>query len=176
MLKRLLIILFLLGLPAIANAELIEPKIVVVNVKQVMKESLAAQDANKQLETKRSQYQAQITAEEGKLKSAEEELIEKKNILSKDALIEKQKDFMKQINDVRSDVQKKKINLDNAYKNALNEIQTAMTEVIEGLAVEQGFNIAMPTAQLVYATADMDITDEVVKRLNAKLPKAKIKF
>ena len=42
-----------------------------------MKESLAAQDANKQLESKRSQYQAQITAEEGKLKTAEEDLIAK---------------------------------------------------------------------------------------------------
>ena len=53
---------------------------------------------------------------------------------------------MKQINDVRSDVQKKKVNLDNAYKTALNEIQTAMTEVIEGLAAEQGFNLAMPNS------------------------------
>ena len=176
MLKKLLLVLLLVVMPAIASAEIVTPKIVVVNVQKIMKESKAAKDATKKLETKRDQYQSQITSEENKLKKSEEELMQQKNILSKEALAEKQKSFIKQINDVRSGVQKKKVKLDKAYKKALAEIQKAMLAVVEQMATEKGFNLAIPTTQLIYAEANMDITSEVLTRLDKKLPKATISF
>lgn len=176
MYKKLFVFLFVVLTPLFASAEIVAPKIVVVDIKRIMKESSAALDANSQLEKKRKEYQSQITSEENKLKQAEEDLVKQKNILSKEAMSKKQKEFIDKINNVRSDVQKKKINLDNAYKNALNDIQSSVVSIIEELSEEQGFNMAVPTSQLIYADKDMDISAEVLKRLNKKLPKAKIKF
>lgn len=163
-------------IPQNSYAEITNPKIVVVNIKRILDESKAAKDLSSQIEKKKSTYQAQITAKEEKLKKEEESLIQQKNVLSKEALTEKQKQFIDEINGARKDIAQKKIKLDNGYKKALADIQKAVKDIVEELAVEKGFNIAVPTSQLIYATADLDISDEVLARLNKKLPKVNLKF
>ncbi len=148
-----------------------QPKIAVVDIQRIMKDSLAAKDLKAQLESQRNQYQADIKTKEDKLKKEEEDLAKQKNVLAKDALTAKQKAFVDDINAVRKDVQEKRVKLDNGYKNALNEIQKVVQDIINDLAKEKGFNLAIPTSQLVFAHKDFDISDEVLNRLNKKLPK-----
>ncbi|PIR32152.1 MAG: hypothetical protein COV36_05075 [Alphaproteobacteria bacterium CG11_big_fil_rev_8_21_14_0_20_44_7] len=158
------------------SAEIQSPKIVVVDIQRILNESTAAKDLSKQIEEKRDQYQSQITAEENSLKKKEEDLVKQKNILSKDALAAKQKEFINDVNEVRKGIQEKKLKLDNAYKKSLGNIQQEVSKIIEEMAAEQGFNIAMPTSQLVFANADLDISSEVLKKLNSSLPKTSLKF
>lgn len=159
-----------------APAALPAVKVAVVDIQRIMKDSLAAKDLKAQLEAKRNQYQAEIKAKEDKLKKEEEDLAKQKSVLAKDALTAKQKAFVDDINAVRKDVQDKRVKLDNGYKNALNEIQKVVQGIIDDLAKEKGFNLAIPNSQLVYAHRDFDISDEVLKRLDAKLPKVALKF
>ncbi len=57
-----------------------------------------------------------------------------------------------------------------------DEIQKAVTGIVADMAKEKGFSIAIPTSQILYADPKLDITDEVLKRLNQKLPKLDVKF
>ncbi len=60
--------------------------------------------------------------------------------------------------------------------NSLGDIQKVVTDIITDLAKEKGFIVAMPTSQTLYADPKLDISDEVLKRLNEKLPKFDVKF
>lgn len=174
MFKKLFLIAALVVMST-GSAQAIDAKIVVVDIQRIMRDSLAAKDLKSQLESRRNQYQSEIKSKEDKLKKEEEDLAKQKNVLAKDALAAKQKAFVNDINAVRKDVQDKRVKLDTAYKAALNDIQDAVQSIINDLAKEKGFNLAIPTSQLVFAHKDFDISDEVLKRLDAKLPKVSLK-
>lgn len=171
--------LFLIALFAITSttaAQADDIKVAVVNVQKILAESSAAKDLQTQLEKQRDQYQAQIKTQEEKLKKEEAELVKQKGVLTKEAFEQKQKDFVNQINTVRKDVQDKRVKLDTAYKQALSTINQTMQGIINDLAEEKDFNLAFPASGLIYAPKEFDITDEVLKRLNSKLPKVALKF
>jgi len=174
--KKLTIILAIISLPIFANAEIPAAKIAVVDITKIMSESTAIKGANTALQAKRDEYQKQITAEETKLKQAEEDLAKQKGILSKEALSEKQKQFIDQVNKARKDVEVRKGKLDRAHRDALVKVQVAIRDIVTALASEKGFNIALPTEPLIFASPDLDITADVSKKLNEKLPKVELKF
>lgn len=150
--------------------------IAVVNIQQVMKDSTAAKTVREQLESKQKTFQAAISKKEEALQKEDQELGKQKSVLSKDAFEEKVKAFRAKATDVQKDVQSKKAMLDNAFERALNDIQKNVTDIIADLAKEKGFTVAVPTSQILYADKSLDISTEVLERLNKKLPKLDVKF
>ena len=159
-----------------ANAAPMQAKVVVVDIQQVLETSTAAKDLKTQLETKRQEYQKQITTKEDSLKKEEADLVKQKTVLSAADMDKKKKSFVDEVEKVRNDVQAKRLSLDNAYKKAVGDIQANVQKIIEEMATAQGFNLAIPTSQLIYAQKDMDITKDVAAKLNARLPKVTLKF
>lgn len=160
----------------LAWAEDAKPAIAVVNIQQVMKESTAAKSVREQLESKQKSFQADITKKEESLKKEDQELAKQKNVLAKEAFEEKARAFRSKATDVQKEVQSKKALLDNAFERALAEIQKATTDIIADLSKEKGFVVAVPTSQILYADSKLDISEEVLTRLNKKLPKLDVKF
>ncbi len=159
-----------------ANAAPMQAKVVVVDIQKVLEGSSAAKDLKTQLEAKRTEYQKQISAKEDALKKQEAELAKQKTVLSAADLEKKKKSFVDEVEKVRKDVQTKRLSLDNAYKKAVTDIQATVQKIIEEMATAQGFNLAIPTSQLIYAQKDMDITKDVAAKLNQRLPKVTLKF
>lgn len=157
-------------------AEDAKPAIAVVNIQQVMKDSTAAKSVREQLESKQKSFQADITKKEESLKKEDQELAKQKNVLSKDAFEEKARAFRNKATEVQKEVQSKKALLDNAFERALSDIQKATTDIISDLSKEKGFVVALPTSQILYGDTKLDISEEVLTRLNKKLPKLDVKF
>jgi len=150
--------------------------IAVVNIQQVMQESTAAQSANKQLEEKQKSYQGELTKKDEDLQKEDKELGKQRGVLSKEAFEEKTRAFRTKVTAVQKEVQSKKASLDGGYARALAEIQKVVTDIIADIAKEKKFSVAVPTSQLLYADSSLDITKEVIERLNKKLPKLEVKF
>jgi len=150
--------------------------IAVVNIQQIMKDSTAAKSVREQLEGKQKSFQADITKKEESLKKEDQELAKQRNVLAKDAFETKARAFRTKATDVQKEVQSKKTLLDNAFERSLNEIQKTTTDIIAELSKEKGFAVAVPTSQILYADSKLDISAEVLERLNKKLPKLDVKF
>lgn len=148
----------------------------VVNIQQVMRDSTAAQNVREQLESKQKSFQADISKKEEQLQKEDQELGKQRSVLSKSAFEEKASKFRAKATEVQKEVQSKKALLDSAFERALNDIQKVVTEIITDLSKEKGFVMAVPTSQILYADSKLDISDEVLKRLNQKLPKLDVKF
>jgi outer membrane protein len=157
------------------------PMIAVVNIQQIMKDSTAAKMVHDKVEDKQKSFQTELTKRDEELQKEDKDLAGQRGALSKDAFEEKSRAFRKKVTDVQKDVQTKKITLDNAYGHALAEIQKAVSEIVADLAKEKGFLLAIPMEappswQILYADNKLDISSEVLERLNKKLPKVDVKF
>lgn len=150
--------------------------VAVVNIQQIMEASTAAKMVREQLESKQKSFQAEITKKEEQLQKEEQDLGKQQSVLSKSAFDEKVTAFRAKVNEAQKEGPAKKALLDNAFERALAQIQKATTEIIADMSKEKGFIIAVPTSQLLYADPKLDISDEVLKRLNQKLPKLDVKF
>jgi len=148
----------------------------VVNIQQIMRDSTAAQNVREQLETKQKTFQSEIGKKEEGLKKEDQELGKQRGVLSKAAFEEKASKFRAKATEVQKEVQSKKALLDSAFERSLNEIQKIVTDVISELAKEKGFSVTIPTSQILYSDPKLDITGEVLARLNQKLPKLDVKF
>lgn len=150
--------------------------IAVVNIQQIMREATAAQNVREQLESKQKSFQAEISKKEEQLQKEDQELGKKRSVLSKSAFEEKARAFRTKATEVQKEVQGKKAMLDNAFEHSINDIQKVVTDIIAGLAKEKGFTVAIPTSQILYSDSKLDISGDVLTRLNQKLPKLDVKF
>lgn len=168
--------LFAFSTASAAFAEGEKPLIAVVNIQQVMKDSTAAKSVREQLESKQKSFQTDITKKEDALKKEDQELAKQKSVLSKEAFEEKARAFRNKATEVQKEVQSKKSMLDGAFERAIGDIQKATTDIISEIAKEKGFAIAVPTSQILYADSKLDISADVLEKLNKKLPKLDVKF
>lgn len=150
--------------------------IAVVNIQQIMRESTAAKSVREQLESKQKSFQSEISKKEEGLQKDEQALAKQRGVLAKDAFEKKVAEFRKRATEVQKEVQSKKSLLDSSFERALGEIQKSVTEVIADLSKEKGFQVAVPTSQILYADSKLDITPDVMSALNKKLSKVEVKF
>ncbi|MCE3233193.1 MAG: outer membrane protein [Rickettsiaceae bacterium] len=149
--------------------------IAVVDIQRVLQDANAAKDIRDQIKVLRDKYQADISKEEEDLRKAEQKLTEQKSILSQDAFKDKREEFKNKLNKAQRDVQEKRTQLDASLNDSIGQVQKVVFDIISEIAKEKGFKLAVPTSQILYSEDSMNITDEVLQRLNKKLPTVKVK-
>ena len=148
----------------------------VVDIQKIMRDSAAAKSARDQLKAKQDQFQSEIKTKEAGLKKEDEELAKQRSILAPDAFEQKVRTFREKASGVQRDAQMKQAQLTKAFNSALGEMQKTIVSIIAELAKEKGFATAVPSTQTLYYDPSLDITDEVLKRLNSRLTKITINF
>lgn len=146
----------------------------VVNVKRIVNESKAAKTADKEVKALQKKYIKQAEAKEKKLKKREEQLVKQQKALSQEAFLKKVKEFKKRIETERKEVIKKRKILEASYISALELIKKETLKVVAEIAHGKNVDIVLPTSQILYFKKGVDISDEVLERLNKELPKVKI--
>lgn len=173
--------LFLLGLffASAAQAEnvpakLSSPVIAIVDVQRILQESLASKSAQKQLEAQRSKFQNEIGKEENSLRHAEQELSAQRSQLSAQVYSEREQQLRQRFLTVENHVQSRRKVLDQTYTDSMNAVRSALLSVVESVARERGANLAIVKQQALWTDQPLDITDEVLKRLDEKVPKVNV--
>ena len=82
--------------------------------------------------------------------------------------------FEERVAGIQQSVQARKRDLDRAYDFGIKQVQQALVGIITELAEERGFNLILSRQQIVYADKALDISDEVLVRLNDRLPKVTV--
>lgn len=163
------------GMLAAASGAMAEGhKIAIVNLPAILRESTAAKGIKEQIDNKRDTYQNQIKKQEEKLSKEEQEIKNQVSVLSAEALDKKKKDFLGKVADVKRSAQEKMGQLQKAYATAMGDVQKTMFDIIKDLSKEKGFDVAIPTTSLLYGKEELDISQDVLERLNKKLPKVTV--
>ena len=156
---------------AASLAPLPPPVIAIVDVQRIMQESLAAKSAQKQLEAQRSKFQSEIAKEENDLRQAEQDLAKQRAALPAPDYADREQQLRQRFATVEAHVQSRRKVLDQSYTDAMNAVRAALLEVVSKVAREHGANLAIVKQQALWTDQPLDITDEVLSRLDREMPK-----
>ena len=174
-LRHLIAIMLLAGMvsvhaPAFAN------NVAVVNIQKIMRESKAANAVRDQVQQKQKTYQAELDQKEKELQQEDQELAKQRNVLSQEAFQKKYTAFRERAVTAQKEVRVKRSKLDKGLAKALSEIQEKVTSIVEQVAKEKGFDIALSGTTVLYTSLNQDITDEVLSRLDSQMPNINVSF
>lgn len=150
------------------------PKIAIVDVQRVLNEAKASKGVLPEIEKLRRDFQNQVKEEERALREAEQELSQQRAILSPDAFAQKRRDFSEKASDAQRVVQERRRALDQAFNATRNAILENLAIVSQNIAKERGLNIVMDKKFVFISANSLDITSEVITRLDKRLPSVKI--
>ncbi len=162
-------------LPALPAAAA-DTQIAIVNTQEILNKSTAANALKDAANAKMKEFQADLNKKSNALKDEEEELGKQRSVLDQAVWAEKVKKFRQKATDAQRDAQEKKARIDKALGNGFGEIQKAFLDIAAKIAKEKGYNAVITTSALVYADSSLDISAEVLERLNKQLPKVTLKF
>jgi Skp family chaperone for outer membrane proteins len=155
-------------------AKLPAPVIAIVDVQRILQESLAAKSVQKQLEAQRSKFQNAIEGEENGLREAEQELAKERDQLAAQAYADREQQLRQRFSTVENHVQSRRKVLDQSFTDSMNAVRGALLEVVDKVAHEHSANLVIVKQQALWTDQPLDITDEVLKRLDQKMPKVDV--
>lgn len=153
-----------------------ETKIAVVNIQKIMRESKAAEAVRQQLKSKQQSFQSELDKKEDALQKEDQDLAKQRAVLSQEVFESKYKDFRKKAAEAQQEVRTKRGSLDKGFTKALSDIQKKVTDIVTAVAKEKGVSIAMAASPVLYVDPALDITQEVLDKLNKELPNLTVNF
>lgn len=177
MLKRALMIAVLsFGLMApVASHAADAPKIAVIDFEKVKAESKAGKSLQKQIEAKREAFSKEFSEKDKSLKAAQAEVIEAKEKLSAEEFNKKRKAFEAKVAEVKLLFEKRSNGLRQGIDKSMLELSKTIIESAADVADKKGFDIVLSRDSVVIADKELDITQEVLGVLDAKLTDLQLK-
>ena len=166
--------LVLFGLAAIlvwGTAAQDEPvRIGIVDIDQVVSSTEEGKAARQELERKQREAQAEIEPMYARYQEQEEDLKQKRFVLSEEALFQKQLD----LEEIRRQIQNKGKELEDQLKldqaRIEGPIKRKLLEIIQETGKGAGFSLILQRggAGVLYSREALDITDMIVEKYNQK--------
>jgi len=163
-------VLFLFGQVAHAHAA---TAIAVVDSRRVIAESNEAKKLMSDIEKMKKEMQDKLQGIEKKLTDKKEELDRKQTVLSESQFLDEQSKLKSEVRDFRSKGQSMEEELNKEFMLRRREIIRILQQVVTELAKERGYDVVLDAGQLLYANDSVDVTDEVMKRVNKHFDTAK---
>ena len=150
--------------------------IAVVDVPLVLQDSKAGKVIQKALENQRESYTRDMSGREDKLRQANQELDRQRGALSQEAYNQKRRDFEQSFADFQRDVQARRKAIEQGFNEAMQTLHSSVLEVIAGLVQERGITMVLAKQQVVIVENSLDMTREVLERVDKKTPSVAVKF
>ena len=150
--------------------------IAVLDVEKIVKESTAMRDIQGKVTKKQDEYQKDVTKKQKELEAEQKKLEGKKDLLAKEAFEKEMKKFEGKVDDLKTFVDKKQNSLKKASMDSMSKVNDKIKDIIAEISKEKDIDLIVPTSQTLFYKDEMDISAEVLKRLNKKITKVDVKF
>jgi len=158
-----------------AQAQKLPPTVAaVIDYQRILRDAAAARSIRDQIEVRRKAYQEEISKEEQRLHEADKEFAKQRSLLTAEAFTEKRREFEQEVAEVQRLVQERRRELDNVAAVALNQVKEALIEVVTSIADERGFNLVLPSSEVLFFARRIDLTEEVLAKLDSRLPDVRV--
>ncbi|MGH7032784.1 MAG: OmpH family outer membrane protein [Stellaceae bacterium] len=146
------------------------PVIIIVDVQQILRDSVVARNIQSQMSQRTERYTKEVTQQEDELRGVQDQLEKQRNVLAPDAFNVKMRDFQQRYDALDHGVQVTRQALQQAYNDAMTKVENTALQIIADIAAEKKANLVVTKAAVVFEAPGLDITQEVIRRLNVKLP------
>ncbi len=145
----------------------------VIDIQKVLRSSVAARSIRPQMEKLKADFQKRFKKSEAELLKAKQDLERERAILP-EGYAERRKAFERRVSDTQRQVQTVNRMMDRALANAMRQVHKNLRAITQELAKERSLQFVVPKRVMIFHEKRFDITQEVSRRLNKKLPKVKV--
>ena len=170
----LLLTLNLISFNVLANENYPNTSIAIVDLNLILSDSKAAKNATKQFETIQKNTEDEIIASDKEMLEERNKLIEQQSVIAPEAFELKAKDYESKLQNYQVEKQNKLRKLEGVLQKARNEILENVKPILEELSKELGVTVILEKNSVLLSATNMDITENVIKKLNKELPKIKV--
>lgn len=159
-------------------AETPSASIIVIDSQQIRRDSLAGKDILRQIDDIRSAVQADIQKQEQQLRAEEDELKRQRAILTPEAFDQKRQAWEQKVMEVQRKVQEKNAALEMTLQKANGELQRAIMPILQKTLDARNATFLVDKSQIILMAPNkgLDVTTDVIEKLDSVLPGVKVDF
>ncbi|MCE2510100.1 MAG: OmpH family outer membrane protein [Alphaproteobacteria bacterium] len=143
----------------------------IVDMSVIVAKAKAYQHIRTEMDQRAKVLQADVDKMEKEFTKQREDLARQKTLLSPEAFQQRQQEFQNKFMSQAQSVDDRRTKLRETSDKASQEIQIKLSEIAGVVAQERGLNLVITGNTVLYAIRGYDISEEVLKRLDAQLPK-----
>lgn len=158
-----------------SRSEQFQPAVVgILDIQRIKKESKAIVNIRNQIREIRKNYETDFRSQEDILRQEEQELARQRAVLSKEAFTKKDQEFRKKIQTLQQNMQQASQKLQQAEAAALRVFNDNLRPIVIAVSKKNRVNVVLFASQVAYAPRGLDLTVEIMKRLDEVLPEVAV--
>ena len=146
-----------------------EIKIVYVDIDKIINSSAVGVDVLKKLDDLNKKNIVKYEKQQKKLKDKEQEIIQQKNITSKNDFDIKVADLKKKIALYKSEASKSKNDIIKKKKESSIKIFNILKEILAEYASKNSITFILKKSNIIIGKSELDITKEIMNTINKKI-------
>jgi len=150
--------------------------VAVIDVQRIIRESTAMTGVREEVARLRRAFQAEIAMRGKQFREERNKLLRQRGVLTPQAFGRRRNQLVSKFASVQRRLQLKSRSLDQASAATLREFQKSLFGVVGEIAKERGYTLVLTRRSVPYAHPAYLETDEVLKRLNKRLPILKLQL
>ncbi|MBF0528008.1 MAG: OmpH family outer membrane protein [Deltaproteobacteria bacterium] len=158
----------LAGFPALVQAAGEVTKIGIFDLQKAINTSKKGQSAKAKLSSKFEKMQKELKSRETELERLQQELERQSSALSLDAKFEKEKSLKRKMRDFQDLYRDYTAEMQKDEVETTQPIVNELIKIAKDVGKEKGFTVILEVQKsgIVYAPGDLDVTDEIIRRLD----------
>jgi outer membrane protein len=149
-------------------------RIALIDLDGVLRNADANARIREALDEQRAKFQEEFRAVEIDLQQSERDLLSRRDLMAKEEYDKLVAAFQARVAELQKDIQYKRQSIDTAYQKALSSIRTLAIEEVTKIAGEKKIDLILKRDASVIFLPHLNISDELLKRLNERTKDARI--
>ena len=158
------------------SSELEPVSLAVVDFRGVLAKSEAARNIRLAVDEKREELRKYFLEVENSLRDEQKNLSKKRSIVTAEAFEQRARNLKEKAQSAQKLAQTSNQKLKKSFDQAMDQVQKELLRIVAEVAEETGVGVVLFRSAIVIAVKKLDISKEVLQRLNKKLPEVKVRF
>ena len=158
------------------SSELEPVSLAVVDFRGVLAKSEAARNIRSAVDEKRQELRKYFLEVENGLRDEQKDLSKKRSIVTAEAFEQRARKLKEKAQSAQKLAQTSNQKLKKSFDQAMDKVQKELLRIVAEVAEESGVGVVLFRSAIVIAVKKLDISKEVLQRLNKKLPEVKVRF
>jgi outer membrane protein len=146
-------------------------KIGVVDLQRVMETSNAGKAAQAQIKTQKDKMETDLKGKGAEIEQIRQRLEREAMVMSKESREEKEREARIKLNDFKTLQKKFRNDLQQLEKKLVTELRDDTISLVDEIGKKEGYLLIITRVGVLYSPNSIDITDQLIKRLNERYAK-----
>ena len=143
-------------------------KVGVVDLQKVIESSKPGQAMQGQLKAEKDKMEAELKKKGDEIEELRQRLERESMVMSKEAREEKEREGRIKVNDIKQLQKKYRADLQGLELKLMGQLKDQISGLLEEIGKKEGYVLIISNIAVLYAPNSVDITDTLIKKLNAK--------